>query len=98
MHVWAAGCLRVVFGTRTRDTSALAAAATALRVKASVKPSAAPCSMPDAATVDNAATPIEPPTSWKVLTTPEASPDSSGTTRASAVVVAVTKTAPIPSR
>lgn len=34
-------------------------------------------SMPAAATVDTTATPIDPPTSWNVLTTPEAGPASS---------------------
>ncbi|MFY7626895.1 hypothetical protein [Streptomyces soliscabiei] len=53
--------------------------------------------MPEAATVETTATPMEPPTSWKVLTTPEASPASWFSTMARAVVVAVTKTAPMPS-
>ncbi len=64
-------------------------------MKASVKPPTDPASIP-AATVETTATPIEPPTSWKVLTTPEASPASSGSTMPRAVVVAVTKTAPRP--
>jgi hypothetical protein len=52
--------------------------------------------MPEAATVETTATPIEPPTSWQVLTTPEARPASWCSIMPSAVVVAVTKTVPRP--
>src|SRR2546423_1290179 len=49
-----------------------------------------------AATVETSATPMLPPSSWNVLTTPDATPASSGGTFASVVVVAVTNTGPIP--
>ncbi|MER5214344.1 hypothetical protein ABT063_28185 [Streptomyces sp. NPDC002838] len=45
-------------------------------MKASLKPPTEPDSMPEAATVETTATPVEPPTSWKVLTTPDARPAS----------------------
>ncbi|WP_211591732.1 hypothetical protein [Microbispora sp. H10836] len=52
------------------------AALTAHTMKAVLKPVFAPVSIPVAATVERAATPTDPPTSWKVLTMPEASPAS----------------------
>ncbi|MGW4978895.1 hypothetical protein [Streptomyces mirabilis] len=46
-----------------------------------------------AATADRTATPIESPTSWKVLTTPEASPASSWVTVVPAAAISMPPTA-----
>ncbi|WP_344836628.1 hypothetical protein [Nonomuraea dietziae] len=46
---------------------------------------------PPTARLETSATPIEPPSSWKVLTTPEATPASPCGTLAIVVAVAATK-------
>src|SRR6187402_1986935 len=71
-------------------------ATAAATTNASVKPLVTVPVRLAAATLENTGAPMEAPNSWKVLTMPEARPDSSGATSPSAVAAATTNRVPIP--